>query len=207
MGEWPPDQPGLLARLRDRADAEAWTTFVTVYAPWVYGLARRRGLQHADAADLTQDVLRAVVCTAPRFTYDPRRGSFRGWLFTVARNRIRKWFGACKRRPAASGDERVRRRLAEMPAPEPCADGDREEREHLLARIAEQVRPTFRATTWQAFWQTTVGERDAAQVGGELNLSVGAVYIARCRVLARLREQVQQLADAEDEAQRGEEIS
>src|SRR4051812_17853344 len=76
----------LLVRIRDRGDEEAWRQFVALYAPLVYGFARRRGLQDADAADLTQAVLRSVATAAGRLEYDPRRGSFRSWLFTVTRN-------------------------------------------------------------------------------------------------------------------------
>jgi RNA polymerase sigma-70 factor (ECF subfamily) len=193
MGGWPPDQPDLLLRLRERADTEAWTTFVNAYAPWIYRLARRRGLQDADAADLTQDVLRTVVHTAPRFALDPERGCFRSWLFTVARNRIRKWLDSACRQPWATGGEGARRALEELPAPDPAAENDREDRERLVRLAAEAVRGGFRPATWEAFWRTTVGARDIAQVGAELGLSAGAVYIARCRVLARLRERVQQL--------------
>src|SRR5262245_52328481 len=90
MTESPSTRLTLLGRIRDLRDAQAWAEFVDLYAPLVYGLARRHGFQDADAADLTQDVLRAVVGAAPTFAYDPARGSFRGWLFTVAHNQLRK---------------------------------------------------------------------------------------------------------------------
>src|SRR5262245_61410540 len=79
----------LLVRLRDARDDGAWAQFVELYAPLVFGFARKHGLQDADAADLTQDVLQAVSGAIQRLDYDSRRGSFRGWLFTVARNKLR----------------------------------------------------------------------------------------------------------------------
>src|SRR5438105_13882640 len=88
MHDSPATRASLLVRLRDGNDAEAWQQFVRLYAPVVYGFARKRGLQDADAADVMQDVLRSVAGAAVRLNYDPARGSFRGWLYTVSRNKI-----------------------------------------------------------------------------------------------------------------------
>src|SRR5437588_12482138 len=88
MAASPQTRPSLLVRIRDAGDRTAWLQFVDLYAPLVYRFARRRGLQDADAADLTQEVLQAVAAGSRRLEYDPARGTFRGWLFTVARNRL-----------------------------------------------------------------------------------------------------------------------
>ena len=88
MAEPPPTRVTLLARLKDGADADAWREFVHLYGPVVYGFARKRGLQDADAADLMQEVLRSVARNAGRMEYDPKRGTFRGWLNTVTRNNV-----------------------------------------------------------------------------------------------------------------------
>ncbi len=190
MTEAPTTRLTLLDRLRDVGDAAAWSEFVDVYAPLLYGLARRHGFQDADAADLTQDVLRAVMGALPRLAYDPARGSFRGWLFTVARNQVRKTAAARKRRPQAFGTEAAEALLRDRPAPEEEAAWEREYRERLFARAAERVRDQFRPATWEAFWRTFVEGREPQAVAEALGLSVGAVYIARTRVLARIREQV-----------------
>jgi RNA polymerase sigma-70 factor (ECF subfamily) len=196
MTESPTTQVSLLVRIRDRADTQAWAEFVDLYAPLVYGMARRHGLQDADAADLTQDVLRTVVRVAPRFAYDPGRGSFRGWLFTVARNQLRKSTHARQRQVAARGAAEERRLLEEHPAPW-CEDDswEQEYRSRLFAWAAEKVRPACQPTTWDAFWQTAVEQRDPQEVASALGLSVGAVYIARSRVLSRLREQIRQVEE------------
>jgi RNA polymerase sigma-70 factor (ECF subfamily) len=197
MTDSPTTRVSLLVRIRDRDDTDAWSEFVEMYAPLVYALARRRGLQEADASDLTQDVLRTVVRTAPRFAYDPGRGSFRGWLFTVARNQLRKWAHERQRQPPATGSADDRRLLEEQPAPADEGDfWEAEYRARLFAWAAERVRPAFRPSTWEAFWQTAVEARDPSDVATSLGLTVGAVYIARSRVLARLREHVQQVQDA-----------
>jgi RNA polymerase sigma-70 factor (ECF subfamily) len=203
MADSPTTRVSLLVRLRDSRDEEAWGQFVEIYAPLVYALARRHGVQDADAADLTQEVLQSVLRSVPRFTYDPDRGSFRGWLLTVSRNCLRKWAKAEKRRAAGSGGDEALRTLEEQPAPEELASWDREYHQRLFEWAAEKVRASFRPATWQAFWQTTVAGRAARTVADELGVSVGAVYIARSRVLARLREQIQQVQEVEASPRRG----
>jgi RNA polymerase sigma-70 factor (ECF subfamily) len=111
MREAPTTRPSLLVRLRDARDERAWGQFVDLYAPLVYGYARRRGLQDADAADLTQGVLRAVAGAVGRLSYDPGRGSFRGWLFTIVRNQLRDFRERQGRPGQGSGDSGVQRLL------------------------------------------------------------------------------------------------
>ncbi len=198
MAESPTTRHSLLLRIRDREDGDAWADFVSIYAPLVYGLARRQGLQDADAADLTQDVLRVVVRAAPRFAYDPGRGTFRGWLFTVARNRARRRALECRRQVAGSGSDAVQKALECHPAPE--EEGPWWEREYearLFEWAADNVRDCFRPATWQAFWQTAVEGREPSAVAAELGLSLGAIYIARSRVLARVREQARRLQESD----------
>ncbi len=94
MAEPPLTRVTLLARIKDGRDTDAWREFVQLYGPVVYRFARNRGLQDADAADLMQDVLRSVARNANRMEYDPKRGTFRGWLYTVTRNKIYNFLSA-----------------------------------------------------------------------------------------------------------------
>jgi hypothetical protein len=103
MSDDPTTRPSLLLRMRDARDHEAWHTFVELYAPLVYRFARKRGLQDADAADLTQDVLRSVAYAMKGDKYDPARGSFRGWLHTVTRNAVYKSLRGGQRQPSGTG--------------------------------------------------------------------------------------------------------
>jgi RNA polymerase sigma-70 factor (ECF subfamily) len=189
-------RPSLLLRIRDARDREAWGQFVEVYAPLVYDMARRRGLQDADAADLTQDVLCSVAGAIGRLDYDPRRGSFRSWLFTVTRNTVSTFFEAQRRLTRGSGDSAVQGWLANQPDPaDESAAWDREYERRLLDVAAEQVRLEFENPTWQAFWRTAVEGQPATEAAEGLEMSVGAVYIARSRVLSRIKEKVAQLRD------------
>jgi RNA polymerase sigma-70 factor (ECF subfamily) len=190
MAEAPATRSSLLVRLRDPRDADAWRQFVALYAPLVYRFGRRQGLQDADAADLTQEVLRAVSAGAGRFDYDPQRGSFRSWLYTVARRRLADLLARRRRPGLGSGDSATQALLEEQPAPDGAAWWQCEYEQQVFAWAAAQVQPTVSATTWQAFWRTAVEGQDPRAVAGVLGMSVGAVYIAKSRVQSRLREQV-----------------
>ena len=194
MPHVPPTQPSLLVRLKDAHDREAWERFVDLYAPLVYAFVRKRGLQDADAADLTQDVLRQVASAAKSLIYDPRRGSFRGWLFTVVRNRLTDHWRAAARVERGSGDSSQWRLASERLVSESdSAEWDAAYERQLLECAAQQVRGDFSEATWSAFWQTAVEGQDGKSVAEELGLSVAAVYLAKGRVMARLKEQVKWL--------------
>jgi RNA polymerase sigma-70 factor (ECF subfamily) len=162
----------------------------------VYGFARRQGLQNADAADLTQDVLRAVIGAVGRFDYDPKQGSFRGWLFTVARNKLRNFIAGRGRRMLGTGDSGMRQLLEEQPDrhQDEEAAWDREYERQLFNQAALQIRPGLQNSTWEAFWQTAVEGKSAKDVADGLKMTIAAVYLAKSRVMARLREQVRLLA-------------
>ena len=197
MTESPITRPSLLVRLRDARDELAWSQFVEIYAPLVYGFARKHGLQDADAADVTQDVLRSVAGAAKKLEYDPQRGSFRGWLFTVVRNRLRDFWAGQARQCQGSGDRDADRRLQELPAPEEDQQSvwEQEYEQQLFHWAAAQVRADFQDSTWQAFWQTAVQGKSGKEVAKGLGMTVAAVYLAKARVIARLKEQLQQVHD------------
>jgi RNA polymerase sigma-70 factor (ECF subfamily) len=191
MAEFPPTRASLLLRLRDPRDAAAWGEFVDLYAPLVYGYLRKQGLQDADAADLCQDVLAAVAGAVGRLEYDPARGAFRNWLFTVVRRKLVNWRAAQAIRVRGSGDTATRQLLEERPAPEgEQAEWEAEWERQVFAWACEQVRRDVSDVTWQAFWRTAVGAEPGRDVAADLGLSVAAVYLARSRVLARLKELV-----------------
>ena len=191
----PETRASLLLRRRNPRDQTAWNAFLQIYQPLIFRLARSRGMQEADAREVTQDVLIAVAGAIGRWETDPDRGSFRGWLSKITRNLVVNFFIRQSRHPRGSGDSDLKRWLDERPDPnsEESAVFDREEERQLFRWAADQVRPEFRDTTWSAFWQTAVEGRDAAAVAMDLGVSVGVVYVSRSRVMKRLREQVQEI--------------
>ena len=200
MVEPPLTRASLLMRIRDAGDQEAWQQFVGLYAPVVYGFARKRGLQDADAADVMQDVLRSVSTAADKLNYDRGRGTFRGWLYTVSRNKVFNFLEANRHKLGrGSGDTGARQRLEAVASPEwELAESWEGEYERSLAAVAmERVHGEVEPATWQAFWQTAVEGRSAREAGASLGMSAGAVYVARSRVLARIREEVERLKEIE----------
>lgn len=191
-------RPSLLIRLRDPGEREAWSQFVHIYSSLIYRIARRDGLQDADAADVTQEVMRTVAQSMPKFEYDRDRGSFRGWLKTLTRSRIIDHQRRLKNQPVAANDAHTLAQLAQVPA---VSDHDElwetEYRQSLFDWAAERSRTEFQPSTWSAFWRTSVEGAAVKVVAAELGISVGAVYIARSRVLAHLKKVIAQVEGAD----------
>ena len=135
------------------------------------------------------------LCEQNRESRLPARGKFRTWLFRIARNLMINLLAHQRRHPQASGDTGVKRLLEQQPAPvgQDTALFDREYKRQTFRWAAEQIRGEFRDTTWRAFWMTSVEGKPVKEAAGELGLTVGAVYIARSRVMARLRQRIERL--------------
>lgn len=189
-------RPSLLLRIRNSDDVVSWREFAEIYAPLILRFAKKHGLQEADAADLTQEVFSAVAGNIGRLDYDRQLGRFRGWLLTVARSKLSNLFARSRRQPQGSGDTGLQESLQSLPSnSDDEAFWDEEYERRLFEWAAERVRGGFQETTWTAFWQTAVVGRDVKDVAQELGITAGAVYIAKSRILARLKEQIQEIGE------------
>ena len=191
MHDQPKTRPSLILRLRHPDDAVAWQEFIDIYQPLIFRLARSRGLQEADAFDATQEVLARVAGAINRWDPDPQLGSFRGWISRITRNLVIQLLRSKNRLPA-TGDDSAIQQLIEQ-TPDRCQESDLFDLEHerqVFAWAANQVEHQFAPQTWQAFWQTSVDRVPVGDVAAKLKMTAGAVYIARSRVMARLRETV-----------------
>jgi len=197
----PDTRHSLLLRLTDASDVSAWDEFVAIYEPLVYRLARRKGLQDADAQEVVQEVMLSVSRAVEDWDPDRSLGRFRDWLFRIARNLTINFLTRPRHRPIGSGDSAVARWLETLPdsSGDESAAFDVEYRRAVFHRAAKAVRSAVRESTWEAFWLTSIDARSAQEVSELLGMSVGSVYIARSRVMARLQSEVQQFeVQAED---------
>jgi RNA polymerase sigma-70 factor (ECF subfamily) len=165
---------------------------VHVFSPLIYDWCRQQRIQSADAADLTQDVFRSVMNGLDSFRRDRPDDSFRGWLWTITRNKIRDFYRSQATRHRAHGGSDAFQLIQQVPDEEPLSQGDSATSQVSvtpLHRALEVVRRDFGDATWQAFWRVTVENHIAAEVAADLSISVNAVRKAKARILRRLREE------------------
>jgi RNA polymerase sigma factor (sigma-70 family) len=191
----PDTRESLLIRLHDTADEVAWREFLEIYRPLIYRTARSQGLQEADAEDVVQQVLLAVMGAVGRWKRGEHTGSFRCWLFTITRNLLVNFVARQRLRPV--GGTSFVQLLEQQPASDEQSRlwVEQEYRAQLFRWAAAQVRPEFQPATWEAFWRTAVGGESIMEVARELKLSVGSIYAARSRVMNRLKRRVRQVEE------------
>lgn len=178
----------LLERLRQPNQQQSWSRFAKLYTPLLYLWARQLGLRDQDAADLVQDVFLRLIKKLPEFRHNGR-GSFRNWLYTVLLNIHRDGLHH-RDLPTLTGA---------LPDVAAKAESDpleeREYRDFLVGRALQLMQSEFSASTWKACWEHVVNDRPAPEVASELGIAPGSVYVAKSRVLNRLRQELHGLLD------------
>jgi RNA polymerase sigma-70 factor (ECF subfamily) len=197
MTEFPETRSTLLVGLKSPEDREAWDDFVATYRPVIYRMARRRGLQDADAEDLAQDALIRVASAIERYE-SQSEVPFRHWLRRVATNAI---VSALQRQPqdGGAGGTTAQDRLVHMPddASALTAELATECQRELLLRAAAIVRQEVHPDTWQAFELTAIHGLSCEDAARSINKSVGTVYAARSRIIKRLQMQLKRMPTEE----------
>ena len=183
----------LLDRLADGHQSPAWAEFVRLYTPLLQYWLRPHLLQPADVDDVVQDVLVVVLGKLPEFK-PVAPGAFRAWLRTILSYRLQTFWRKKLRGPAVGAFDSLLTGLGD-PNSELSRTWDEEHDRHVIGGLLTVVRPRFQQSTWQAFWRTAILEESPAAVATALNLSQNAVFIARSRVMQRLREEASGLVD------------
>lgn len=199
---WPDTRHTLIARLKDLQDQTAWEAFLAMYEPLILHYALRRGLQHADAADISQRVLWSVARAADSWTINNQQGSFRAWLAKVTRNAVINLLQRDSKY-RGSGDSLSLDQILHTPAPneESLTLWNQEHEMQIFRLAATRVQARFHADSWSLFWRTTVGAEPIDAVANELGKSLGAAYAIRSRILVAIRQAAQAIAESESQGE------
>ncbi len=187
----------LLERLRDRTDGQAWRRLLTIYEPLLRGWLSRADLQPADRDDVLQDVLVVVSEKLPDFVHNGQPGAFRTWLRAILTNRVRHFQRGRRNRQALIALQPLDEWLDQLADPDSALSRqwDQEHDQHLARRLLTSIQAEFNAKTWQVFPLLVLEETPAGEVAQRMGITPNAVYVAKARVLARLREELRGLMD------------
>lgn len=185
----------LLARAQ-RHEPQAWERLTALYGPLVYGWCRRAGVSADDAADVCQEVFRAVSRDIGSFQHDGRSG-FRAWLRTITRHRVSDHFSAPNRGPRGIGGTEPQLAMNSVPDLSGFEADDEQPRENvrLLHAALATIRSDFQDSTWTIFWRSAIDGHDTQAIAADLGMTAKAIRQARHRVLKRLREELSGLLD------------
>jgi RNA polymerase sigma-70 factor (ECF subfamily) len=186
----------LLHAARDGTNQEAWRRLVDRCAPLLHDWLRCQHLQHADADDLVQETLTTLAREAPTFQPHGNPRAFRRWLHKVLVNRLRNFRRAQRVRSICRSNSELLDQLTDA-MDDSRSDRTRGEDDdhdgHVARQVMERIEPEFQPKTWQAFRRVALEGDDPEVVAAELHLSLSSVYVAKCRVLNRLRQEAKKI--------------
>ena len=178
-------------------EADAWKDLTDLYRPLIIGWLNRQGVPAVDLEDLSQDILLSVVQHLPGFEHSGHRGAFRSWLRTIVCNRTTDYWRAAGARTPASGGSGATAALQQIADPDSDLNRqwDEEHDRYVLGCLLDLVEQEFETTTLRAFRRLALDGASGAEVAKELGLSVAAAYVAKSRVLHRIRQEAGGLID------------
>lgn len=197
MTQWPTTQDSLLQQLADPSSQEAWFDFARIYEPVVYRFSRKRGLQHADAVEVTQRVMLGVLKSAPDWQQGEPPNHFRAWLKSVASNTLVNLTMRESKHRASGADSNSEHPIDQSACGEEAA-WELEEKRAIFRDALSRIRSEFSDDSWAAFERTALNKESVSSVAADLNKSEGAVYAARARIVKRLQRESKMLEARHD---------
>lgn len=192
----PETRASLILRLQNVEDFEAWSRFESIYAPVIYRVATRHGLQPSDAENVIQEVLLRVAKSVGQWIESSSNGPFRAWLLTIARNETVRLISRSASQPAGFGAGSHDPNWKELATSESVQSQlDIEYQREVFLWAAEQVRGRVAETTWLAFWLTHVEGLSIDEAASRLGVKAGNIYFGRSRVMHRLKLLVQEFEE------------
>ena len=186
----------LILRLQNKNDSEAWDEFVTIYQPLIERIARRLGLTGANLADCCQEVMIRLSEAVKTWSSDSQHASFRRWLYRVARNSMLNQISSMQRQREV-GCNNLEQDIGAVPASEIGSAFDIEFFRQSLIYLAEKIRPDFNPINWSAFWMTYANQSSIQEAAEKLGICRSRVYVARSRIIKRLREEASRLSESD----------
>jgi len=194
----------LLIRLRDPEDDASWVEFAELYTPLLYAYCRKREISLSDTEDIVQQAMLSISGGIKGFVYDPTRGKFKGWLFTILRNTVSNHFRKASRAPVTAAETKMLQYIESTPDESESVDWDRDYYLRMLTWAIEKIKPEFSERAWSIFEETALKDRDNLEVGAAFGISKNAVAITRHRVTRRLQEKLQSIDSERWEAEMSE---
>lgn len=188
----PETRASLIARICDLGDHVAWSEFVAIYQPVVQRFLQRYSLQHADSAEISQEVLARVAQSIQNWDGDRSNSTFRGWLYRITRNLTIDFLRKKQQEQIRSAGQHGGLSHFADPGVSASAEFQAEYEKQLFHWAADQLKPQFKTTNWQAFWMSTVEGVPIEEVARRLGIECSSVYVARSRIMARLAQVIQE---------------
>ncbi|GAB5402965.1 MAG: sigma-70 family RNA polymerase sigma factor [Aureliella sp.] len=192
----PAEHPTLSSMLLDgvrNMDPSGWSRLVTTFGPIVYRWCRSSGVKESDAPDVVQEVFASVARGIATFQREKPQGSFRSWLATITRNKVRDHYRSLAKSPNAAGGTEAFASFQQVPEHLDSTICAESAETPVVREVLRQVQAEFEAPTWNAFWMATIEGKKAAEIAGDLGISTASVYQAKSRVLRRLRQRLAEL--------------
>ena len=178
-------------------ETDAWKDLTDLYRPLILGWLNRQGVPAGDLEDLSQDVLVSVVKHLPSFRHSGHRGAFRSWLRTIVCSRTADYWRTIDAGTDAEGGSGATAALQQIADPDSTLNRqwDEEHDRYVFQCLLDLVEQEFEPATMRAFRRLALDGVSGAEAAQELGLSVAAVYVAKSRVLARIRQEADGLID------------
>ncbi len=190
----------ILENARAGRGESGWREFAAIYSPLLRRWIGRYEIPETDGDDIVQEVLIFVNERLPQFEHNGRTGAFRNWLRQALVNRLRKFWNDRQRRPAGygTGDSHALDLLNQLEDPQSTQSQlwNQEHDRHVLSQLMSRMRVEFAGTTWEAFELTAIAGEKTSVVAKKLELTSNAVWVAKSRVLRRLRQLSRGLTDS-----------
>lgn len=192
-----PTSISLLEILKQGDDHEAWQQMLVIYQPLIQKWLGRFGAPTSELPDLSQSILTVIVSKLPEFQHQGRTGSFRSWVKSITRNCLLEFWRAKKLHPIATGKSSFQEEINQLAddTSDLSAIWNQEYDQYVLASLLKQIRGEFKPSTWKAFQLVAIDGMAAKDAAEQLEVSLNSVFIAKSRVLARLRNAGKDLID------------